>query len=368
MTQPSAVETLMQRIRDGSAPPAVRAAAARGALPLPRAALVRLYLLLADDPDENVRRDARASLDAVDDDAAVQVAADEDCAPEVLAHLAVGATRNEKLAEKIAFHPGVPVPALETLAAKGNSAVIDLVMTNEERLLTAPSVLDRLMVNPALRNDQRGRLIELLDRASKRAARATDEVRDGAAEDADEDIDLEAHTRLLDLDVGELYATSEIMGGEEFETHEQPEVRSAYRRILTLNTAQRAILAMKGGREERAILIRDTNRVVALSVLKNGRITDGEVEYVAALRNVSQDVLRAVGSNREWIKNYGVVAALVRNPRTPPGISTNFVSRLQNHDLKMLARDKNVSELIRRMAKKTIEQRTQRNTSSFRKK
>jgi hypothetical protein len=125
---------------------------------------------------------------------------------------------------------------------------------------------------------------------------------------------------------------------------------------------------MKGGREERAILIRDTNRIVALSVLKNGRITDGEVEHIAALRNVSQDVLRAIGSNREWAKNYTVVATLVRNPRTPPGISTNFISRLQNHDLKQLAKDKNVAELIRRMAKKTIDTRLQRTKSSFKRK
>jgi hypothetical protein len=172
---------------------------------------------------------------------------------------------------------------------------------------------------------------------------------------------------MLEVDVGELYAASEILGGEEFETHEEPEIRNAYRKILTLNTAQRAILAIKGGREERSILIRDTNKIVALSVLKNGRISDGEIEHIAALRNVSQDVLRAIGGNREWVKSYAIVAALVRNPRTPPGISTNFVSRLQSHDLKMLARDKNVSELIRRMAKKTIDTRVQRTQSRFRK-
>ena len=117
---------------------------------------------------------------------------------------------------------------------------------------------------------------------------------------------------------------------------------------------------MKGGREERMILIRDTNKVVALSVLKNPRLPEGDVELISSMRNVTEDVLRGVGTNRDWTKNYAVVLNLVRNPRTPPGVSTNFISRLQNRDLKFLARDKNVPEIIRRMSKRTLDMRTQR--------
>ena len=142
--------------------------------------------------------------------------------------------------------------------------------------------------------------------------------------------------------LGELFAASEILGGEEFERAPDPAMRSVYRKILTLSTAQKALLALKGGREERTILIRDTNKVVALAVLKNPRLNEQEVESVAAMRNVSDEVLRAIGSNREWSKVYQVAAALVRNPRTPPGVSTNFIPRLTERDLKLLAKDKNV--------------------------
>jgi hypothetical protein len=125
---------------------------------------------------------------------------------------------------------------------------------------------------------------------------------------------------------------------------------------------------MKGGREERIILVRDTNKVVSLSVLKNPRITEGEVEMIAATRNVSDEILRNVGINREWSKNYKIVCNLVRNPRTPPSISTNFVSRLNPKDLKNLGGDRNVPEIIRRMAKRTFELRPQKSEASFRKK
>jgi hypothetical protein len=220
-------------------------------------------------------------------------------------------------------------------------------------------------MNPALRNDQRGKLLDMIDRFFEgKPESAPGEAQSGPAEPQD----AEQVAKLLDLDVGELFAASEIMDGEEFARSEDVVVRSAYKKILTLNVARKAILAMKGGREERLILVRDTNKVVSLSVLKNPRITEGEVEAIAGMRNVSDEILRNVGINREWSKNYVVMSNLVRNPRTPPSISTNFVTRLNNKDLKQMAGDRNVPEIIRKMAKRTIDVRTQQAAASFRKK
>ena len=47
------------------------------------------------------------------------------------------------------------------------------------------------------------------------------------------------------------------------------------------------ITALKGTREERAILIRDPNRIVATAVLGSPKVTDGEIESFAAMKNVS---------------------------------------------------------------------------------
>jgi len=353
---------VVRRILEGRATRQVRAAAARGALPLPRAALARLYLFLREDEEQEIRVEAINSLEALDKQAVMELLADDDCAPEVLEHFATQSVKDEKVAELIAFHRGVSTAALAALAAKGNAEVIELVLTNQEHLLSNPDLLNRLSLNPALRVDQRGRILELLDRAMRAASAAED----GGEEDADsadsaelsEEV-LEA-ARLLEVDVGELYAASEILGGEELELSEDPDIRGAYKKILTLNVAQKAVLAMRGGREERLILIRDSNKLVAIGVLRNPRIQEADVEVIARMRNVTDEVLRQVGQNREWTKSYAVMIALVQNPRTPQGISTNFVPRLQNQDLKKLARSRDVPELIRRMAKRTLDTRTQK--------
>jgi hypothetical protein len=349
VSEPGATDPLVQRILDGQAPRHVRSAAARGALPIPRTALVRLFVHLVGDAEESIRLEAEASLRGLSHEALLEVFDDPQCAPEVLAHFARHALRNEPLAERIAFHPQVPLEALATLAASGSGEVIDLVLTNQERLLAQPELLDHVSRNPALRADQRGRLLELLDRASRVQERV---LGDSASE-------FEAAARLLDVDVGELFAASEIADGEEFENSEDVAIRSAYRKILLLNTAQKAILAMKGGREERMILVRDTNKLVALSVLRNPRMREEDAEAIARMRSVSDEVLRQLGTNREWNKSYSVASALVNNPRTPQGVTMNLLGRLQNQDLKQLLANHDVPELIRRMAKRTLDTRTQ---------
>ncbi len=363
LSETKPIDAVVTAIVEGSAPPHVRSAAARGALPLPRTTLVRLQIVLREDADEGTRLAARSNLDALDSDSIAEVLADATCDPTVLSFFAPRAAREEKLAEKLAFHPDVPKTALMVLASKGGAAVVELVLTNQERLLEQPMLLELLTLNPALRADQRGRILELLDRAARLAEARRAEDADGAAAADPEELELAA--QLLEVDVGDLLSSSEILGAEELEMSEDPQIRSTFARILTLNTAQKAIMAMKGGREERQILVRDTNRVVALGVLKNPRIQETEIERIARMRNVTDVVLQALGTTRAWTKSYAVIMALITNPRTPQTVSANFIPRLTNRDLKNLAKSREVPELIRRMARRTFDVRTQKDKLRF---
>jgi hypothetical protein len=122
--------------------------------------------------------------------------------------------------------------------------------------------------------------------------------------------------------------------------------------LSTMSILQRMKLAMKGTKGQRAQLIRDSNKLVAAAVLSSPKLTESEVEAFAKMGNVSEDVLRTIAMNRSWAKNYGVIAGLTRNPKTPPGISMQMVQRLNERDLKMLAIDRNVPEAVRLAARK----------------
>ena len=126
------------------------------------------------------------------------------------------------------------------------------------------------------------------------------------------------------------------------------------RLVSTLPIADRLKLASKGTREQRGQLIRDSNRIVATAVLTSPKLTESEVEAFAKMGNVSEDVLRIIGTNRAWLKNYGIVHAVTRNPKTPPAISMQLMHRLTEKDIKMLTTDRNVPEALRLAARRTL--------------
>jgi hypothetical protein len=124
--------------------------------------------------------------------------------------------------------------------------------------------------------------------------------------------------------------------------------------LSTLPVIDRMKLAMRGSREQRAQLIRDPNKLVAAAVLSSPKLTEAEVEAFARMANLSEDVIRIIAVNRAWVKNYNVVSALTRNPKTPPALAMGFLQRLNERDLKRLAIDRNVAEPVRLAARKFV--------------
>ena len=126
----------------------------------------------------------------------------------------------------------------------------------------------------------------------------------------------------------------------------------AVEKLAQMGFPERLRAAMKGTREMRAILIRDPNKMIAAAVLSSPKVSEPEVESFARMANVSEDVLRVIGSNRAWLKNYGIVVGLTKNPKTPLGLSLNLMSRLNDRDMTLLSVDRNVPEPLRVAARK----------------
>ena len=110
----------------------------------------------------------------------------------------------------------------------------------------------------------------------------------------------------------------------------QAKPQNLLQRIQTLSVGERLQLALKGGREIRSILLKDSNKQVMLSVLENQKITESEIELIAKSRQVPEEALRTISKNREWLKNYAISFALVTNPKTPPGIAVTLISSLKD--------------------------------------
>ena len=135
---------------------------------------------------------------------------------------------------------------------------------------------------------------------------------------------------------------------------DEDDEKSAMQRLQEMSVPQKMSRATKGTREERAILIRDPNKLISVAVLSSPKLTDSEVEAIAKMSSVSDEILRIIANNRSWMKNYVVVSALARNPKTPLPVSMNLLNRLNEKDLKVLSTNRNVPEVLRTTARKKI--------------
>lgn len=138
-----------------------------------------------------------------------------------------------------------------------------------------------------------------------------------------------------------------------------PEMRAQtlLQKVQNLSVSERRLLAMRGGREARSILIKDTNKQIMMAVLGNPKITESEIEIIAHSRSVPDEMIRAIIKNRDWMKNYGILLAVTSNPKTPAGVAIPLLSNLKLRDLVTMEKNKNIAEALRSAAKKLVQAR-----------
>jgi len=125
-------------------------------------------------------------------------------------------------------------------------------------------------------------------------------------------------------------------------------------KLQRMNVTERMKAAMRGSREMRAVLIRDPNKMVGAAVLSSPKVSESEIESFAKTATVSEDVLRTIGTHRPWLKNYGIVLALTRNPKTPLALSLGLLNRLNDRDVTNISLDRNVPDPLRVSARRKV--------------
>ena len=392
LTAQTSTNPVVQAIISGSAPQPARLAAARGLLPLPQNDLLEVLVALTDSDDAQIAAAATETLKAESAQDLLGAASDQDTAPNVLAYLATRADGTRQLYEATILNTQTPDHALAKLAATTpHSALLELITINQQRLVRSPEIIDAILSNPACSAEAERRAREtrkeffekergarqIADELRARGQTAaaeffeTAELTTVGGELSVEDAWLIAqHIEVSDADLDESWLPAEryeelisetlsdaaanaqrVIDSERRESGDVSAERvSLIRRIMFMNTKDRMKLGMKGDREARGILIRDSNKVVCSAVVKNPRITEQEIEGISAMRTVAAEVLRIIAMNRAWVRSYVIIHNLARNPRTPIPTAMNILPRIRTKDLQQLAQNRNVSEAVRRQA------------------
>lgn len=385
---------VVKSIIGGNAPSAARSAAARGMLPLPQADLLEVLVHLTADNDPSIASAAQQTMSEQSATDLLQVAAAENTAPAVLGYLASLNAASREIHEAIAANANTPDEAIALLArATENASLIELITMNQQRLIRSPAIIDAILLNPARSAEAERRAKETRreffekERGARQIAEELRARGNAAAAEFFETADLTTaegamsiddawviaqHIEVSDVDIDDSWLAREfleetpeqiaanlqaVINAERLEGDISPERISLIRRIMFMTVKDRVKLAVKGDREARGILIRDSNKVVATGVIHNPRITDHEIENISAMRAVAEEVLRLIGNNRAWARSYPIIHNLARNPRTPMATAVQILPRIRTKDLKAITQNRNVSEAVRRQAHRLSEMR-----------
>lgn len=341
---------VIQQIESGAVPREALLTFARGFLPLEQEDVIAVLAYLALSDDGELAGLAGATLAETPLRAVVGVAANESTPPEHLARLARASHENPVL-EALIRNRALDDATVEQLAYRADSQLQEVIVINQARILRAPQILDALLQNPNLTGDVRRRAMETREEFFDKKARIAEL---GIEEDL-VDAPIEPIADLLEA------AQAEDADPEAKKTPplvlseadaNDPKKEALFARILKMTVAQKVLLAFRGDRSTRLILVRERNKLVASAAVRNPRMTDGEAESIAGMRDVSEEVLRILSLRRDWMTKYPIVLALTRNPRTPVGVVLPLINRLTLRDLKGLKDDRGVAEVVRATARK----------------
>ncbi len=393
--------SVVKAIAEGTAPRPAQLAASKGMLPLPQTDLLEALVILARNEDKELAQNAEKTLKSQDNEQLKGIIASKEVAPQVLDYFATQETLSQEIYEVVIANPKTPNDSIVKFAKRtSNGDLLEVLSFNQQLLIKTPDLIDAILNNNSRTTEANRRASELKKEffEKERGARQiADELRaqgneaaaefledaeitdDGGELSAEDLILLASHIEVPDDEIDDSWLSLEYIQEIYEETQEERDAIvdkivgewnadsddeisnervSVLNKIMRMGMKDRMKAAMKGDREVRNILIRDPNRIVSQAVIQNPKITEQEVEKIATMKTVPEDVLRTIASDRKFARNYMIMHHLAKNPRTPIGNVMSILTRLQLRDLIAIGKNRNVPDAVRRHAQRLTDART----------
>jgi len=312
---------VLQELRRGNATREEKLAVCTGGVKLPAPDLAEILSVLAFDSDELISTRAQESILALPIENFVEALHRQQALEPLFEFAAKNLAAKPGIADALIKNKNCPAEHLVPLVRHLSALGVQSLMDELDRVSDSRELAEALEKSSSITLDQKNQLNELLSDAMPDMEALADAL-------ADAEPDNERRKTLL-------------------------------QQISTMTVSQRVKFAMKGGSEARRTLIRDNNKVVQRAVLQSPRLTDQEVEAFASMTNLTDEILRLIGKNRNFRKNYNVVRNLLNNGKAPLDCSLGLLPMLNPPDLKKLGMNKNIPETLRATAVKLMRQRNE---------
>ena len=374
-----------------AAPPKMRLLVAKGVAPLPpKDMLVALYQVWVD--GGALSDEAGRTVAGLPDSAIKGALADPRLHQGVLDLLGRKMIRKGELVDMVVRHPNVHDQSVVGIARVCPEFVCETIARAEDRWLRCPEIVASLYQNRHCAMSLIHRILEMAQRegveirmagmeeikAAMAADKAAGEVFDASSDETfaaavpvdetqlsvvddfleggvDDDMVLPEFDT-LDFDADPL-ADAEPLPEPEAEPLPEPgeaSFMSRHAEIMQMRPSEKVRAALLGSKSDRNILVRDSNRVVAMAAAKSPKVTDAEACAWSSNRALNPDVIRYIANKRDWIKLYTVKVNLVNNPKTPMAKAMTLLAYLNRSDLSKVARSKAIPSALAKAAKRKM--------------
>lgn len=301
-------------------------AALRGETPLSLKDLLTVYLFLFQSADRMVKEAVLDALSAVDSgELADIIAAEGELHPKHLELIARVRLEDVRVIGALLKSSEITGPTLVNIATHCRGPVFALFASKQRLLESSPELREALIANPRVDAETKAQLGLPVSPPMPEAESVPDAGDEVAGTEAEDD-----------------------------QVEEDPVNLSKYQQSLEMPVAEKIKMGLTGDKEWRSILIKEANKLVSAAVLKNPRITDGEVLAIAKNKSSSEELIRLITLNNEWLKNYDIKRALVMHNRTPLPKALRFMSILSEKDIKALAKSRDVSSVLVNNARRIL--------------
>lgn len=308
----------------------LRLAAARGAVPMSGPNLVMALFVFCHGENQELKNEALNTLNTLPEKILLAALSTEDLHPAVIDLIVRHHYQNPAIMQSALAHRMIGLKSLMFLAEESSDEVLDMLSHQDDLLRKVDALRQAVINNPHAEKHMKLRL--------------------GWVEAVAETVQSEPEPSSASGPEDEGEAQQNAPWLEDYDE----EKLSKYQLLQTMPVAEKIRIAMTGDKEWRTLLLRESNKQVNTAVLKNPRITEGEVITVAKNRSSNDELIRLIVQNREWVKLYEVKKALVMHPRTPLQMAMRFMTFLGEKDLKDLAKSREVTQVIVNNARRLL--------------
>lgn len=370
-----AIPPNFQKAASPDAPDKMRMMAANGMLPLPPDQNLMLLYAISRNGNEQLVETVRMSISDMPGDVLVPVitALGHDG---VLDWLAEERKDEIKIVEAIVMNKQAHAKTVARIARYGDAKMVDIVATNQVRLLEEPVIIEQMYLNPNARVSTVDRIVDLARRNGvdlsgvpglSDALNSDEDIFSGGADDEAFEAILQVEAKKVAAEEKARADAADLTRAEREELENELDVdedelerKPLHAQMSNMSIAQKMRLAMVGSREAVHLLVRDPNKLVHMAAVRSPRVKFADAVKWAKNKSLPDGVIHYIANNRDWTSKYEVMVNLVNNPKTPLAETLSLLNHIRTNDLKQLARSRNVPMQVVRQAKNLYKKRSGR--------